>query len=175
VSSVSLAAQSVPPAALSAPLTEFEREMSAIFADLTPLLGLPASYGQIYGLLYGSMRPLSFGEIESKLALSKGSVSQGLRALREVGAIRLHTELDSRRDYFSPETELRQLVAAFLRESVQPHLGRGSTRLTALKKTLSSAGADPEERRFRSGRVEKLRSWHRQAGIVLPIVTKLLG
>lgn len=150
--------------------------MSALFGDLTPLLGLPASYGQIYGLLYGSVRPLSFGEIEAKLELSKGSVSQGLRALREVGAVRLHPEIDTRRDYFSPETELRQLVAAFLRESVQPHVGRGAARLAALKKSLAAqSGLAPEERRFQADRLEKLRSWHRQAGLLLPIVAKLLG
>lgn len=157
-------------------LTDFEREMTAIFADLTPLLGLPVSYGQIYGLLYGSERPLSFGEIEHKLGISKGSVSQGLRALREVGAIKLHAELDTRRDYFSPETELRQLVGAYLRKSVLPHLGQGSSRLAFLKKALKAqTDLNPEARQFRSDRLEKLRSWHRQADLVLPILTKLLG
>ena len=68
-------------------LTAFEAEIVAMFADLVVLLGLPKSMGEIYGLLFASAEPLTFGEIEQKLGLSKGSVSQGLKSLRELGAV----------------------------------------------------------------------------------------
>lgn len=69
-------------------LSAFEAEVVAVFADLVVLLGLPKSMGEIYGLVFASAEPPSFGDIEQKLGLSKGSVSQGLRSLRELGAIR---------------------------------------------------------------------------------------
>ncbi len=50
-------------------------------------LGLPKSYGEVYGLLYASANPLSFAEIHQRISLSKGSVSGGLKALKEFGAI----------------------------------------------------------------------------------------
>ena len=60
----------------------------AVFADLVVLLGLPKSMGEIYGFIFASAEPPTFADIEQKLDLSKGSVSQGLRALRELGAIK---------------------------------------------------------------------------------------
>lgn len=62
--------------------------MVGVFSDLVGLLGLPKSLGEIYGFIFASAEPPTFAEIEHKLGLSKGSVSQGLRALRELGAIR---------------------------------------------------------------------------------------
>lgn len=69
-------------------LTPFEAEIVAVFADLVVLLGLPKSMGEIYGFIFASAEPPTFADIEQKLDLSKGSVSQGLRALRELGAIK---------------------------------------------------------------------------------------
>ncbi|TAG26183.1 MAG: hypothetical protein EAZ36_07665, partial [Verrucomicrobia bacterium] len=76
-----------PEATDAAVLTPFEAEIVAVFADLVTLLGLPKSMGEIYGLIFASPEPLAFAVIEQKLRLSKGSVSQGLRSLRELGAI----------------------------------------------------------------------------------------
>lgn len=69
-------------------LSAFEAEIVAVFADLVGLLGLPKSMGEIYGFVFASVEPPTFADIEQKLGLSKGSVSQGLRALRELGAVR---------------------------------------------------------------------------------------
>ena len=72
----------------SGSLTAFEAELVAVFADLVVLLGLPKSMGEIYGFIFASAEPPTFADIEQKLGLSKGSVSQGLRALRELGAVK---------------------------------------------------------------------------------------
>lgn len=70
-------------------LSAFEHEVVEVFVGLAKVLGLPKSYGEIYGLLFASAQPLSFADIQEKLDLSKGSVSQGLRALRDLGAVRI--------------------------------------------------------------------------------------
>jgi DNA-binding transcriptional regulator GbsR (MarR family) len=146
------------------------------FAALAQVLGLPRSLGQIYGLLFASARPLSFTDIVEQLGVSKGSVSQGLNALREVGAIVPVAAQDRRREHFSPETELRKLIAGFLHGSIQPQLRAGVKRLERFKARHGSALAkEGEAGRLVLGRLGKLQKWYRRAGAVLPVISKFLG
>jgi HTH-type transcriptional regulator, glycine betaine synthesis regulator len=157
-------------------LTKLEGEIVALFSDLAVVIGLPRSYGGIYGLLYASALPLSFTDIQEKLALSKGSVSQGMRALREVGAIRPVEAADERREHFVPETELRKLISGFLKESIEPRLKNGASRIETIRSRHRTAlGAKGEQGRLLLGRLEKLQSWHRKGGTLLPLVSKFLG
>ena len=156
-------------------LTTFEQETLAVFVGLARVVGLPKSYGEIYGLLYASAGPLNFGDIQERLGLSKGSVSQGLKALRAVGAVRLAEPAGGDRDHFVPETELRKLVGGFLKESIRPHLDGSDRRLAALGGLVGPSAAGPAERKILQGRVDKLMRWHRQGRAVLPWIEKLLG
>jgi DNA-binding transcriptional regulator GbsR (MarR family) len=157
------------------PLTEFEQRMSAVFADLLGVAGLPRSYGEIYGLLFASVQPLSFGDIREKLDLSKGSVSQGLKVLKSIGAIRLVSEPESPRDYYAPETELRQLVTSVLRETINPQLKHGSGRLAEVRAALRSEPLASPDRKLLSSRCEKLEAWHKKTALLLPILGKIFG
>ena len=58
-----------------------------LFLNAANSFGLPKSYGQIYGLLFCRDEPLAMDEVMDLLHISKGSASQGLRALRQLGAI----------------------------------------------------------------------------------------
>jgi HTH-type transcriptional regulator, glycine betaine synthesis regulator len=140
------------------------------------MFGLPRSYGEIYGLLYASARPLSFTDIQERLDVSKGSVSPGLKALREVGAIRQAQGSDPRREHFEAETELRALLSGFLKESIVPQLQRGSGRIATMKSahraTLVAKNGDG---RLLQSRLDKLQSWHRKGGALLPLISKFLG
>src|SRR4051812_43994893 len=121
-----------PPNSVSAgkgQLDQFERDLVMHFQDLAGAVGLPRSFGEIYGLLYASTRPLSFTEIQEKLELSKGTVSQSLRALREIGAVRRDTDSHERRDNFVAETELRNLIGAFLNGCIVPRLEHGGKQI----------------------------------------------
>jgi DNA-binding transcriptional regulator GbsR (MarR family) len=157
------------------PLTEFERRMSAVSADLLGVAALPRSYGEIYGLLFASAQPLSFGDIRGKLDLSKGSVSQGLKVLKNLGAIRLVSEPESPRDYYAPETELRQLVTSLLRETINPQLTHGSGRLAEVRAALRSEPLASPERKLLSSRCEKLEAWHKKTSLLLPILSRFFG
>ena len=63
----------------------FEEQVVDFFISAADLLGVPKSVAAIYGIVFASPAPLSFAEIETRLNISKGSVSQGLRVLRDVG------------------------------------------------------------------------------------------
>ena len=69
-------------------LTAFEAKSVELFVDAAGVLGVPKSIAMIYGVLFGSAHALSFNDLVEKLGISKGSVSQGVRVLREMGAIR---------------------------------------------------------------------------------------
>jgi DNA-binding transcriptional ArsR family regulator len=71
---------------------EFERAVVAFFTDAAQLLGVPYSVAAIYGVIFASPEPLTFSDISARLDLSKGSISQGLKALRDIGAVRAESE-----------------------------------------------------------------------------------
>jgi len=170
--------------ALSAPvarteaLTAFECTVIDIFVRLADMLGAPKSVGEIYGLLFASPVPLAFQDIVERLEISKGSASQGLRFLRAAGAVRLIYVASSRRDHFIPETELRALLAGFVRERILPQLEGGSLRVKSLQEMMRSAtvdSGDPGAARVLRQRVEKLNSWHKRGKSLMPLVIKIFG
>ena len=65
-------------------------------------------------------------DVMSLLKISKGSASQGLRALRQLGAVSSVFEPGDRKERFVAEIRLRKLVGGFLREQADPHLEKGS-------------------------------------------------
>jgi DNA-binding transcriptional regulator GbsR (MarR family) len=159
------------PAALNA----LERQVVDFFTDGVRLLGLPKSMGEIYGLLFISQQPLALDDLVVRLGISKGSASQGLRALKALGAVReAAAEAGARRTYFEPDLALKRLVGGFIREQVRPHLDSGRAKLGALQ-AASGAVADSEGREFYQDRIERLENWLRKARIMLPVVQKILG
>jgi hypothetical protein len=214
-------------------LAAVEQELIAIFADLSVALGLPRSLGQIYGLAFASPEPVCFDDVVSRLGLSKGSASQGLRVLRELGALReaqglakgqeasgkgttetrrpvdgetapsgapptplplaaypLPPSASAVRQYFVPETSVRALLGALIRQRVQPPLASGAERLARLRAALRSVRSDrptvpPSDRAAKrppsdrtahlAHRIHSLETWHRKAKLFLPLLLKLAG
>lgn len=72
-----------------ADVVAFEESVVSFFVDAADLLGVPKSVAAIYGICFASPEPLSFSEIDDRLELSVGSISQGLRVLKEVGALKI--------------------------------------------------------------------------------------
>lgn len=163
------------PSASSPELTEFEREVIAIFVDMMQTLGLPKSYGEIYGLLYATPEPLGFGEIHERLSLSKGSVSGGLKALKEIGAVKVAPLGSDRRERYEPEIELRKLVLAYVRERIQPQLEATSARMDRLDALLNQTTPVSAARKTLQSRLGKLTKWRQKASGILPWVTRFIG
>lgn len=161
---------SVPPSAGLAPL---EAEAVDLFVGLAQVVGLPKSIGQIYGLLYISTVPLSLDEIAERLDISKGSASQGLKFLRQTGAVQASAQIDSRCDRYVAEVGLRALASGFLKEQIEPHLESGGDRLDRLKRLAADAPA--AERAHVLQRVKQLENWHRRAAGLLPLLIRFLG
>ncbi|ACB76737.1 GbsR/MarR family transcriptional regulator [Opitutus terrae] len=169
---------------------EFQQACVEFFGDVVHALGVPRSVGQIYGLLYASPQPLSFTDIAEKLDISRGSTSQGLQALKELGAVvpvgdgSREQGAGSRngnpaagggqRQLFQPQLELRQLVGGLLREKVTPLVNEGPGRLKRLRE-LAESSPTPAGKKFAEKRLAKLDTWRRQMRLLLPLLKTILG
>jgi DNA-binding transcriptional regulator GbsR (MarR family) len=110
--------------------------------------------------------PLDY--IRSRLNLSSGSASQGLRLLRTLGAVHATYVHGDRRDHFTAETALRKITTGFLREKVVPDLVVHEEQLERLSGQLDELPAT--SRTHLEARIQLLQSWRQQARAVLPIV-----
>lgn len=155
-------------------LTTLQREVVDFFVDGVKVLGLPRSLGEIYGLLFITTAPLSLDDLVRDLGISKGSASQGLRMLRTLGAVREAAGNGDRRTYYEPAVDLKKLVGGFIREQVRPHLDSGKVKLRFIAETASLT-ADPVDKEFFNDRIERLESWMKRGGQVLPMLQKILG
>ena len=161
------------PPAPAARLSLLETEIIDFFVQLSRLLGQPRSLAEIYGLLFISGRPLAMDDLIERLQLSKGSASQGLKFLRNIGAVRTIYVAGDRRVHYEAVAELRNLATRFLRDHIVPHLDNGQARLERIAEMI---GQLPEAERSRvSRRVVMLQSWERNARRFLPLVVRMLG
>ncbi|MDA8824085.1 hypothetical protein N9N41_06265 [Opitutales bacterium] len=145
-----------------------------LFLNAANSFGLPKSYGQIYGLLFCRDLPLAMDEVMELLNISKGSASQGLRALRQLGAISPVFEPGDRKERFVAEIRLRKLVGGFLREQADPHLDKGVARLKQIETLLVDLD-DSDSCKRGNRRYEILSGWHRQMSRLLPWVKMIVG
>lgn len=157
------------------------------FEEVVQIFGVPKSIGQIYGLLYASLQPLSFSDIVNRLEISKGSASQGLQLLRSLGAINVADRIGdvseisnvaseiatraSRAVAYEPELSLRRLVSGILQERIAPMAATSTERLARLR-MLAEQGAGNN---FYLDRAKRLNTWRRRLKTVLPVLHALLG
>ena len=155
-------------------LDDWEVAVIDLFLNAANSFGLPKSYGQIYGLLFCRDQALAMHEVMELLQISKGSASQGLRALRQLGAVSSVFEPGDRKERFVAEIRLRKLVGGFLREQADPHLDKGVGRLKQIEALLGNLdNTDSLKRGVR--RHEILSGWHRQMSRLLPWVKMVVG
>ena len=155
-------------------LDEWESAVIDLFLNAANSFGLPKSYGQIYGLLFCRDQALSMDEVMDLLQISKGSASQGLRALRQFGAVSSTFAPGDRKEHFVAEIRLRKLVSGFLREQADPHLEKGVARLKQIEGLLEVLGSKDSQIRG-ARRHEILSGWHRQMSRLLPWVKMIVG
>ncbi len=155
-------------------LEGLERQIVDLFVDGVRVLGLPRSIGEIYGVLFISPTPLALDDLVEKLDISKGSASQGLRALKGLGAVREVEGNGERRTYFEPAVDLKRLVGGFIREQVRPHIESGKKKISKLAEAAREE-PDPERRAFFQERVARIDNWTRRGGQVLPLLQRILG
>ena len=138
------------------PLNPAEVEVIQLFIQFSRALGQPRSVAEIYGLLFVSPAPLALDDLVQRLRLSNGSASQGLKYLRELGAVRVVEIPDARRTHYEAVAELRNLAGSFLRQQVLTHLSDSDHRLERI--TAQAQSLTGEARTHTLARVRMLQS-----------------
>ncbi len=156
------------------PLDDCERGVVAIFVSVADVLGFARSLGEIYGLAYISAKPIHLAEVCGRLQMSKGSASQGLRTLRDLGALKPVYVAGDRRDYFEPEVKIRVLLHRLLSERLSPHIDRSTGALGELQDALAKTGLSAEVKKHRKERLALLGAWQKRVSMFLPLLSKLL-
>ena len=156
-------------------LSPFETELVSLFVDLVRGFGAPRSLGEIYGLIFATVEPVSFEQIAAQLDMSKGSVSQGLRLLRSIGAVKTAFVPGERKDYFVAETKFRQLAANFLQNRIERYLAASEERLNRIMESNFPQKSVGKSRGTIEERLEVLLRWHERARQTVPLVQQMLN
>jgi len=154
-------------------LTPVEMEVIELFVQFSRALGQPRSIAEIYGMLFVSHQVLSLDDLIERLQLSRGSASQGLKYLRELGAVRAVDMPASRRVHYEAVAELRNLAGSFLHQQLDLYLSDSGARLERIAR--HSQGLTGAARKHALARVKLLQSWEANGRQVLPYLLKMLG
>lgn len=144
-----------------------------MFINFFRLLGLPKSIGEIYGLLFVSPQPLTMDELMHRLDISLGAASQGLKALRAVGAVKAVYSPGERKDRFVADLELSRFASSFIKEQLMPRVEQAAERVLRMEAALAEVPAAHREET--AARIEELRRWLERGRSMLPMALKLLS
>ena len=104
------------------PMEGLEAEAIHMFIAVARFLGYPRSVGEIFGVLFVAEKPLSFQGISDKGGISAGSLSVGLRHLRNLGVVVVAPVAGDRRDYFAVNDDFGRVNTALIRHHVEPRI-----------------------------------------------------
>ena len=104
------------------------------------------SIGQLYAFLYISAAPLSLEDIADACRMSKGNASIHLRTLEHWGAVRKSWRPGTRKDYYTANTDLKELALRRLQEGLGKRISQTRDKFNTFKALLGGAhGANEKE------------------------------
>lgn len=165
--------KSIPQETNSSRLQPVEVEIIHLFIQFAAALGQPRSVAELYGLLFVSEKPLAMDTLIDRLSLSKGSASQGLKYLQDIGAVRTIYIAGDRRTHYEAVAELRKLAGRFVRQQTLSHFEDTGARLDHIAGLVDSLSEG--QKRHITERIELLRHWEQTGRRVMPFLLKMLG
>lgn len=144
---------------------ELQQARFTPWVELADRLGVPRSLGQLYGLLFMANRPLSAQDCVDQLLISRSSAGQGLKVLKEFGAIKPAFKVGDRSEHFVIEPDLGVLITKVLEGRLVPAFGAFFQAMRAESKGNQGL---PKER------LEKLFRWEHKLGEALETAKEAL-
>lgn len=117
--------------------------------------GVNRSVAQMHALLYLSDRPLHAEEISTALNLARSNVSTGLKELQGYGIVRRSHVAGDRRDHFTAETDLWELLMRISSERKRREIDPTIAMLGDLAGKLQGRTDVPAHVRERIGRMHE--------------------
>lgn len=153
-------------------LSPLEVESIEMFINFLRLLGWPKSVGEIYGLLFVAAQPLAMDEIMVRTGISLGAASQGLKLLREFGAVRAVYVPGARKDHYVACGELSRFATSYIEEELLPRMRTAQDRLKRMEAMLDAL---PENQRtIPAERIGRLAYWLGKGQKVVPWLLRFL-
>ncbi|MFD1039806.1 GbsR/MarR family transcriptional regulator [Virgibacillus byunsanensis] len=98
-------------------LDETRDVMISAIAQSMVIYGVTPSVGRIYGVLYFANEPKSLDDIKDQVAMSKASVSNGMRELQETEMVTKVWKKGERKDHFIAEKDFfRNFLNFFMKK-----------------------------------------------------------
>lgn len=137
--------------------------------------------GQIYAVLYLNDSPMCLDEIAESLAVSKASVSIGVRQLEGWRAVRKVWIKGDRKDFYEAETDFGAILRSGFLESLSKKVATAGEQLALVEASVKQA-ADEQEGEGRkhmeniAKRLKSAKNFHGKINGLLnnPIIRKLL-
>lgn len=153
-------------------LSDLEIESIEMFINFLRLLGWPKSVGEIYGLLFVSAPPLAMDDIMARTGMSLGAASQGLKLLREFGAVRTVYIPGARKDHYLASGELSRFATSYIEEELLPRMCTAQERIKRMERMMQSL---PEaDRQLPAERIDRLKYWLGKGQKVVPWLVRFL-
>ncbi len=163
---------------MSIPRSQTRHDMIEVGVRLSQILSVPKSTGQVYGLLYLTVGPLSLDDLVAQLGISKASASLATRQLASWGAIRRVWVPGERRDFYEVIDAIGEFIRGGYAEIIKPRLNSSERRLnkmrSSLEEELRQGLFSADEYQVMAGRLDKLRHIHGKIQSFLPLTKGLL-
>jgi DNA-binding transcriptional regulator GbsR (MarR family) len=153
-------------------LTDLEVESIEMFINFLRLLGWPKSVGEIYGLLFVSAQPLAMDDIMVRTGMSLGAASQGLKLLREFGAVRTVYTPGARKDHYVASGELSRFATSYIEEELLPRMRTAQERIERMERMMHSMSE--ADRQLPAERIDRLKYWLGKGQKVVPWLVRFL-
>lgn len=156
--------------------TEALDKFVKLWGDMASAWGINKTMAQIHALLYAESQALDTDSIMEKLGISRGNANMNLHRLLEWELIHKEQKLGDRKDYYSAETDVWNIVSTIIRERQQREIAPIRAELQDCIKTLEAGGLEDEESREFKERIENynefLEMFERFTDALLPYVNK---
>jgi DNA-binding transcriptional regulator GbsR (MarR family) len=153
-------------------LSDLEVESIEMFINFLRLLGWPKSVGEIYGLLFVSAQPLAMDDIMTRTGMSLGAASQGLKLLREFGAVRTVCMPGARKDHYIASGELSRFATSYIEEELLPRMRTAQERIKRMERMMLYMSET--DRQLPAERIDRLKYWLGKGQKVVPWLVRFL-
>lgn len=151
-------------------------EFVLLWGEMASAWGINKTMAQIHALLYAESKPLDTDTIMRELGISRGNANMNLRNLLQWQLVyKVHFK-GQRKDYYSAEKDVWNLVATLIRERQQREIAPIRENLIALYESFQNEAMETEEAqefRERIGNfIEFLEMFERFTNAMLPYINK---
>lgn len=134
--------------------------ISAI-AQTMVIYGVTPSVGRIYGVLYFADKPLNLDEIKDQVAMSKGSVSTGLRDLLDTEMVIKVWKKGDRKDHYIAEKDFFKNFFAFFTKMLRQERNitlRANEQVESTLMSIAENSESEEAREMAKGDLEDIKN-----------------